>query len=637
MKVKNICMNCMSEQLNENGVCMACGMKESAITTTKKHLPLRTVLKGKYLVGRVTGEGGFGITYVGYDLDLEIKVAIKEFCPGNIAGREATDSVTIMPFGSREKEVYESEKEKFINEAKRLAKFRKLEGVVSVLDYFRENNTAYIVMDYIEGVTLKQYCKMLNVPMRWDELLGLVRPVLKSLSEIHAAGIIHRDISADNIMISKDKKSAYLIDFGTARAWEEGTLSAYEKDFYTPWEQTSKTIEQGPWTDVYALCATIYYCMTNHRLPLVSDRHGNEQIVLPSQLGIQVPAYVEAALEEGLALHPNNRIRSMEELEQKLYSNKQVVKKDVQPVASKAESNVEAKSVSVQDAEEEEDGFKVLETLKASGQKGKVLSRINDIAVVGSVVCLFIVAVIVGAAGFGLAELIISWIVIMAITGTCVCLETLEIKRQSAILGCLFDEKNCDKISYIQAQIKWLKSVRMRNRGFGLKQIVTDYSSAGVGQTNKLVFYKLYKKIETYSNIPEDLKKEWLIGVEYMFSLQDDYGNSGFNENHPVLRSQKIKNKYVQNQLFNLDVQNKIDCPEIYALAQCRYMDNLYKVQHIGDTLVCHTDIWQGGIILMQNFFDDYYKYIVAPSSKVTDETKQKWKFSLEAMLNRAK
>ncbi len=515
MKVKNICMNCMSEQLNENGVCMACGMKETAITTTKKHLPLRTVLKGKYLVGRVIGEGGFGITYVGYDLDLEIKVAIKEFCPGSVAGREATDSVTIMPFGTREKEVYESEKEKFINEAKRLAKFRKLEGVVSVLDYFRENNTAYIVMDYIEGVTLKQYCKMLNAPMRWDELLGLVRPVLKSLGEIHAAGMIHRDISADNIMISKDKKSVYLIDFGTARAWEDGTLSAYEKDFYTPWEQTSETIEQGPWTDVYALCATIYYCMTNRRLPLVSDRHGNEQIVLPSQLGIQVPAYVEAALEEGLALHPNNRIRSMEELEQKLYSNNQVVKKDVQPVVSKEESNVEAKSVSVQDADGE--GFRILEEIKKMGERTKrnaFLSQILIVAVV-IVLCGLYVKNYISLENF----VLISILVLVAVDIPCIVSIIKCFKEESKLYYRLFDPDKCNDIGYVKAQLEYFSLVKRDYIAPRKTYSISTFQNRGISAKDIPLLEELMQQIDSSSQIPAELKREWKAKADYLIYM----------------------------------------------------------------------------------------------------------------------
>ncbi len=516
MNVNKICMHCMQEQLNENGVCSACSTDENTIEITKKHLPMRTILKGKYLVGRVIGEGGFGITYVGYDLDLEIKVAIKEFCPGSISGREMSDSVTIMPFGAREKEIYEEEKEKFINEAKRLAKFRKLEGVVSVLDYFKENNTAYIVMDYIEGVTLKHYCKMLNAPMQWDKLLELMRPVLKALNEIHKAGIIHRDISADNIMISKDEKSVYLIDFGTARALAQGTLSAYEKDFYTPWEQTSETMEQGPWTDVYALCATLYYCMTGKRLPRVSDRHGNEQIVLPSQQGLPVPAHVEAALVEGLALHPNNRIRSMIELEQKLYGGLNVGQEELGRVVHEIEVPASPQTVVRQDVVAVGDGFKALEELR---EMGIVRKRWETVTTVACFILFFGFCIPWIFGVFGYLEEIGTCLFVCGIGLAILCAILLKVvqknsKKEDAIWDCLFSLENCGDISYICAQIKWLKSVKER-KGY----ILSDYSYANTGLRSKNFFNALYELVSVSNTIPENVKTEWLDLASRTFPL----------------------------------------------------------------------------------------------------------------------
>ncbi len=517
MNVHKLCMNCMSEQLNENGVCMACGMKESAITTTKKHLPLRTILKGKYLVGRVIGEGGFGITYVGYDLDLEFKVAIKEFCPGNVAGREVTDSVTIMPFGTREKEVYESEKEKFINEAKRLAKFRKLEGVVSVLDYFQENNTAYIVMEYIEGMTLKEYCKQMSAPMQWDKLLGLIHPLVKSLDEIHATGMIHRDISADNIMISNDQKNVYLIDFGTARVWADGTLSSYEKDFYTPLEQTSETIEQGPWTDVYALCATIYYCMTGKRLPRVSDRYGNEQIVLPSQLGLQVPAYVEAALVEGLALHPDNRTRSMAELEQKLYGGLNVGQKDTQsvasvkqPIAKGVQSTV--LTYSYTDVVERGEGLRLLEQMKSMDKKGRgflatgiVLFLINPLLSLGWAL---LVEDVLFPGEYDLHSVLFVLFPIIVAVISLLFMFYIPISSRKKVKETwykLFEPYKSGRVEYVEAQFQWLKYDRKK-------------SSVKMTLQQGPLFSTIAQQIEMSSQIPIPLKQEWNKVVSAIFA-----------------------------------------------------------------------------------------------------------------------
>ena len=259
MNINQTCMKCMTGKINEEGKCTSCGELKGTEKNGSIHLPLRTILKGKYLVGNVIGEGGFGITYIGYDLDLEIRVAIKEFCPKHSVGREAEDGLTLYPYNESSAEEFEREKEKFINEARRLAKFRNEGGVVSVLDYFIENGTAYIVMDYIDGITLKSYLKTLRDTtgrnMNMAGVLNLFKPVMETLAKIHKSSIIHRDISPENIMISKDFTKVYLIDFGTARNVESSqTLSEYYKGFYSPIEQRSSQrkgkMEQGPWTDV---------------------------------------------------------------------------------------------------------------------------------------------------------------------------------------------------------------------------------------------------------------------------------------------------------------------------------------------------------------------------------------------------
>ena len=320
MDVRKLCMNCMCETLDETGKCSTCGVEEDNIKTSSRHLPMRKILKGKYLIGKVLGEGGFGITYIGFDMDLEIRVAIKEFCPREYAGREVTDGTTIMPYSDDKSADYDEEMDKFIYEAKRLAKFRNQEGIVSVLDYFKENNTAYIVMDYIDGMTLKDYAKSLGRPMPYEQVLTLMHPIIKALQVIHTSGMMHRDISPDNIMITHDSSKVYLIDFGTARSMMDGTLSVYGKRYYTPLEQQSEKGNQGAWTDVYALCATMYQCITGKSIPMAIDRLRNKESIMPiNALGISVPEYVEKALFHGLELDEEERTQSMEELEKELY------------------------------------------------------------------------------------------------------------------------------------------------------------------------------------------------------------------------------------------------------------------------------------------------------------------------------
>lgn len=317
-----ICVNCMKGTLDVNGVCSACKKADADLETSRRHLTPRTILKGKYLVGKVIGEGGFGITYIGYDLDLEIRVAIKEFCPRDFAARDVTDGLTILPFDRDSAEFFQAEKEKFINEAKRLARFRSEPGIVSVQDYFQENGTAYIVMEYIDGITLKSFQSMIGTSMEVEKVLNLMKPVMEGLAKLHENGVIHRDISPDNIMIDTAKEKIYLIDFGTAREvrfQEERSLSVYKKGGYTPIEQQTSHGKQGPWTDVYALCATIYRCITGKSIPEVNNRLVGDALIKPSAMGVVINTQTEAALLHGLAIKPEERTQNMEQLMKELY------------------------------------------------------------------------------------------------------------------------------------------------------------------------------------------------------------------------------------------------------------------------------------------------------------------------------
>ena len=320
--MKNVCMKCMTGTINEEGKCTNCG----AINATEKNgsmqLPVRAILKGKYLVGRVIGESGLGITYIGYDQELKKRVAIKEFYPKYNARRMSADGITICPYDEGTAEEFESEKENFINEARILEKFRNEDGVVSVMDYFMENGTAYIVMEYIDGFTLKSYA---GKTMSMAEALKVFKPVMETLAKIHNAGIIHRDICPENIVISKDFTKAYLIDFGTAEDVKNGhNMSNYCKSFYSPIEQrcaqTSDKMQQGTWTDVYALCVTIYGCITGRVMSDSVSRLMEDDIIMPRELGVDISPAMEAVLMKGLAVRPEERIQSMEELMQMLYN-----------------------------------------------------------------------------------------------------------------------------------------------------------------------------------------------------------------------------------------------------------------------------------------------------------------------------
>ncbi len=279
-----------------------------------------TRLIGRYTIEGVLGQGGFGITYLGMDELHKKKVAIKEFFPQGIVTRniEYEDTVTVTLVG--EKENYDKGKERFLKEAQTMAMFSKDKGIVKVLDFFEINNTAYIVMEYLEGVTLKQYLRE-NKRIAAEDLVELLVPLIEALDEIHSQGLIHRDISPDNIMVLPDGRIK-LMDFGAARDYTEfgeKSLSIVLKPGYAPPEQYQTHGVQGPWTDIYALCATMYKCITGENPPDAIDRLVDDHLKKISAFGIPVLPQIEEAIIKGMSVAAKDRYQNVGDFCEDLY------------------------------------------------------------------------------------------------------------------------------------------------------------------------------------------------------------------------------------------------------------------------------------------------------------------------------
>ena len=307
-----------------------------------------TRLIGRYTIEGVLGQGGFGITYLGIDDLHEKKVAIKEFFPQGIVTRniEYQDTVTVTFVG--EKDNYEKGKERFLNEARTMAKFSKDEGIVKALDFFEINNTAYIVMEYLEGITLKQYLRE-NQRIAPEDLIELLVPLIEALDEIHSQGMIHRDISPDNIMVLPDGRIK-LMDFGAARDYTEfgeKSLSIVLKPVYAPPEQYQTHGVQGPWTDIYALCATMYKCITGENPPDAIERVMDDHLKKISAFGIPVLPQIEKAIIKGMSVTAKDRYQNVGDFCEDLYggyeenSEPEAEESQAEPVV--AEANVETK------------------------------------------------------------------------------------------------------------------------------------------------------------------------------------------------------------------------------------------------------------------------------------------------------
>ena len=298
-----------------------------------------TRLIGRYTIEGVLGQGGFGITYLGIDELHEKKVAIKEFFPQGIVTRniEYQDTVTVTFVG--EKDNYEKGKERFLKEARTMAKFSKDEGIVKALDFFEINNTAYIVMEYLEGITLKQYLRE-NQRIAPEDLIELLVPLIESLDEIHSQGMIHRDISPDNIMVLPDGRIK-LMDFGAARDYTEfgeKSLSIVLKPGYAPPEQYQTHGVQGPWTDIYALCATMYKCITGENPPDAIERVMDDHLKKISAFGIPVLPQIEEAIIKGMSVAANDRYQNVGDFCEDLYGG---YEENSEPEAEESQSQVE--------------------------------------------------------------------------------------------------------------------------------------------------------------------------------------------------------------------------------------------------------------------------------------------------------
>ena len=327
---ESYCFHCIEILKENDAVCPHCGREKGTAGGNARALPPGTILESKYLIGDIVGEGGFGITYIGLDLNLHLKVAVKEYFPASFASRDTSvggdNSIHVIRGAAGN--FYRKGLEDYAREANRLARFASLPGIVSVLNFFYENNTAYMIMDFVEGITLKEYLRRNNEKLPWRKTLELLHPVILSLMEVHKEGIIHRDISPDNIMLTKSGDMV-LIDFGAARKVDDDQKkTVILKKGYAPMEQYQTNGNQGAWSDVYSFCATIYRIIGGVKSPdALAVASGSARITPLKELAKDVPDYLDRAIRQGMENDISNRIQSMEELEGYLYRGKRVKNK----------------------------------------------------------------------------------------------------------------------------------------------------------------------------------------------------------------------------------------------------------------------------------------------------------------------
>lgn len=301
----NVCPHCWKGILRA-GICTVCGRPLEKNRRTDA-LPLGTVLNGRYRIGEVLGNGGFGITYSSWDQQKQCRVALKEMFPRTAVYR-GNNHATVCPNSGQTGFVKELQS-RFEREANLLLLLRGQDNLIQVYDLFRCNGTSYYTMEFLEGCDLQSYRKA-NGPISWQTLEPMMREILISLGQLHEKNLIHRDISPDNLFLTNDHHM-HLIDFGSVRAYQgNNNFTAHLKDSFAPWEQYISNGRQGPWTDIYSLSVTMYLLLSGKLPPKAGERKNGERVIPLRTLAPTVPEYVAAAIERGMAVSIEDRFQT---------------------------------------------------------------------------------------------------------------------------------------------------------------------------------------------------------------------------------------------------------------------------------------------------------------------------------------
>ena len=298
---QNYCEYCFQRLAGQ--YCPICIPKQNPVGT----LAVGEVLAGRYIVGKILGKGGFGRTYLCLDTATNTRVAIKEYFPETLAHRDAGQKI-VRP--KQDPALYKKGEKKFYKEASLLARLKDIPGVVKVESFFMENNTAYFVMEYLVGNDLRNYFQKDPHPNE-NLIIYIGIEVLKSLRSLHQKSVLHRDIAPDNIFMCENGIPK-LIDFGASRVTIgtiSNSLSVILKPGFAPFEQYQTKGKQGPWTDIYALGATMYYLLKKRMPPDAVSRFNSDTIDFSG-----ISPYLGRILAKMMAIRVEDRYKSADEV-----------------------------------------------------------------------------------------------------------------------------------------------------------------------------------------------------------------------------------------------------------------------------------------------------------------------------------
>ncbi len=315
MSCDNLCMGCMSELYGQQQ-CPNCGCYVDS-PQISPYLPLRTPIGEKYIVGKVISSNSEGISYMAYDVDKKSAVVLREFFPDRIAGRKHNKKSVMVE--EVYQEIYFSLLNDFLDMWRNIARIRGFSALIPVVDIVEENNTAYIVTEHIESLTLREFLLRSKTGyLNWEKASQLFMPVLSLLSNLHNMGIVHYGISPDTLLIGRDGKLR-LSGFCIPQVrFANNRLSSELFDGYTPLEQYGHTLTSGEWSDVYAFCAVIYRALVGSVPQDAVSRSTNDKLIIPARYAEIIPVYVINALMNGLQVDPQERTKDIEALREEL-------------------------------------------------------------------------------------------------------------------------------------------------------------------------------------------------------------------------------------------------------------------------------------------------------------------------------
>lgn len=379
----NYCYKCMEQMPAGQKICPSCGHDNSVPSSVRECLPEGSILNGKYLVGQLLGRGGFGITYIAIELNLNVKVAIKEYFPADVCNRSGSSRKVEVSNQQVGEEGFQKGIAAFQKEAKALALYD-TPSIAHVREFFRENNTAYIVMDYIDGTDLSKELSNCGGRMPWERVKTLMLPLIQALNSLHEKGLIHRDIKPDNLKIIRDEESGterlVLLDFGAARnvvsADQTNTYTQILTPGYAPFEQYQVHTHLGPFSDIYALSATMYTAISGETPPTAPDRIMDDPLQPFSSFGLDVPENLEKAIFHGMAVNYKDRPQTMADLYREITES---------PVRTAVQTGSESKTAKSHDRSGS--------AAELSSSEGKTKSSKRKIPLLWIFLCLLLAAI----------------------------------------------------------------------------------------------------------------------------------------------------------------------------------------------------------------------------------------------------